>query len=164
MFKTNCMPLKFIAGLAGTIAAIAPIAHMPATAQSPPSLDNVTIGSRFSPNPLEVRGKGGGSTPAHDLVGRSDSPTGSCTGFASTKPDLTLVLTSFFNSLSIQVQSAEDTALVIQGPGGVWCNDDFQGKNPGVSGQWLAGTYKVWVASYGKNRSPNYTLQITEKR
>lgn len=129
-----------------------------------PASETLTLSPRFSPNPVEVRGAGGGSTSAQSVAGRADTPTGECTGFTNTKPNHTLTLTDFFGSLSLQVQSSEDTALVIKGPGGVWCNDDFQGKNPGVSGQWLAGNYSIWVTSYAKDRTPSYLLRISESR
>ena len=140
------------------------LAIAPTQAQSPQSLDIVTIGPRFSPNPLEVKGFAGGDMPVKDVVGHAKTPTGECVGYANGKPNTTIELTDFFESLSIIAQSAEDTALAIQGPGGLWCNDDYQGKNPGVSGQWLPGTYKIWVSSYAPNRSPAYVLRITEKR
>jgi hypothetical protein len=133
-------------------------------AQSPPNLENITLGPRFSPNPLELRGNAGGSTPIKEVVKRADTPTGSCTGFGNAKPNHTVVLTEFFNALNLQAESAEDTAIAIQGPGGVWCNDDFVGKNPGVSGQWLPGTYRIWVSSYDKTERPAYVLRITESR
>jgi hypothetical protein len=118
----------------------------------------------FLPNPIEVRGTAGGTVEAATLVNRPSTPTGECTGFADRKPNHTLTLKAFFNALSIQVRSVEDTAIVIQGPGGVWCNDDEEDKNPGVAGQWLPGTYKIWVTTYAKERSPAYTLRISERR
>ncbi|HEY9615788.1 MAG TPA: hypothetical protein V6C64_03035 [Microcoleaceae cyanobacterium] len=124
----------------------------------------VTIAPQFSPNPLQVAGVGGGDMAASTIAGTSDTQTGPCSGFVSTNPDHVLKLTKFFNSLSLQVESDEDTALVIKGPGGVWCNDDFNGKNPGIAGQWQPGDYSVWVSSYKKNHSPNYTLRFTEDR
>lgn|GEM_PF-430286 len=159
--------IVFLAWFAAAPVSLLPIsllAAAPLQAQSPQSLDVVTIGPRFSPNPLEVKGSAGGNTLAKDLVGRAKTPTGECVGYASAKPNSTIELTEFFDSLSLVVQSADDTALAIQGPGGLWCNDDFQGKNPGVSGQWLPGTYKIWVSSYAPNRAPAYVLRITEKR
>lgn len=149
--------------LVGVVAPALMLAVAPALAQSA-LFENVTIGPGFSPNPMELRGLGGGSTPVTTVVGRSKTPTGECVGFTDKQPDHTLVLTGFFDALSLQVESAEDTALTIQGPGGVWCNDDYDGKNPGISGQWLAGTYKIWVSSVAKDRSPAYTLRITEGR
>jgi hypothetical protein len=122
------------------------------------------ISPSFSPNPLVLRGTGGGTTPIAEIVDRSNTETGPCTGFANPKPDQTLVVNSFFKTLSLQVASSDDTSLAIKGPGGVWCNDDNNGKDPGISGEWLPGTYSIWVASYSQNRSPAYTLQIREKR
>lgn len=167
----NYRGLQAGAGLLSWIA-IAPVlplaavylAIAPAQAQSAQNLDVITLGSRFSPNPLEVKGIAGGDTPVKAIVSLTKTPTGECTGYASTKPNHTVELTDFFESLSLVVQSADDTALTIQGPGGIWCNDDYQGKNPGVTGQWLPGTYKIWVSSYAKNRTPTYTLRLTEKR
>jgi hypothetical protein len=136
----------------------------PAQAQAPQNLNIITIGPRFSPNPLEVKGVAGGDTPIKDLVKVAKTPTGACVGNANAKPNHTVELTDFFESLRLVVQSADDTALTIQGPGGIWCNDDYQGKNPGVTGEWLPGTYKIWVSSYAKDRAPAYVLRITEKR
>ncbi|MHC5833095.1 MAG: hypothetical protein ACYT04_98205, partial [Nostoc sp.] len=59
-------------------------------------------------------------------------------------------------------QSPEDTTIIIKGPGGTWCNDDFDGKNAGMIGEWLAGSYQIWVGSYEKGKYLPYTLQITE--
>lgn len=149
-------PFVFLATVSLTIA--------PAQSQSSQNLTIVTIGPRFSPNPLEVQGVAGGSTPVKAIVSLAKTPTGECVGNASTKPNHTVELTDFFESLSLVVQSADDTALTIQGPGGIWCNDDYKGKNPGVGGEWLPGTYKIWVSSYAKDRAPAYVLRITEKR
>lgn len=119
---------------------------------------------RFSPDPMELRGISGGSTPAQQVAGRAESQTGACLGFTDEKPDHTLQLAAFFNYLNLQIQSPEDTTLVIKGPGGVWCNDDFQGKNPGIAGEWLPGTYEVWVGSYKKEKYIPYILRLTEVR
>jgi hypothetical protein len=136
-----------------------------AQAESPPPIfGDVTIGRKFTPDPLTVRGMSGGSVPVNNIAGRNETATGPCTGFADEKPDHNLHLTSKFDYLRLQVQSPEDTTLVISGPGGVWCNDDFEGKNAGIVGEWLAGTYKVWIGSYRKDKYLPYTLQITETK
>lgn len=133
-------------------------------AHAQPGQAGIKLSPGFSPNPIEVRGSGGGSASVQDVVGHGDSPTGQCTGYTNKQANQTIVLTEFFDSLSLEVESSEDTALTIQGPGGVWCNDDFNGNNPGVSGQWLAGTYKIWISSYAKDRNPAYVLRIRETR
>ena len=101
---------------------------------------------------------------ASRVAGRQDTPTGPCVGFMDEAPDHTLVLTSFFNYLSLVVESPQDTTLVISGPGGTWCNDDFQGKNPGIAGQWQAGTYRVWVGSYDTNNYNPYLIRLSKVR
>lgn len=130
----------------------------------PPIFGDVSIGPNFSPNPLSVRGMSGGSVSGSKIAGKAETRTGPCTGFFDEKPDHTLQLTSKFDNLKLQVQSPEDTTLIISGPGGIWCNDDFDGKNPGIVGEWLPGTYKVWIGSYKTETYLPYTLQITEQK
>lgn len=146
--------LKPIAGGAIALASLVLLA-LPAQAQR-------AINPGFSPNPLVLRGTGGGSMPAQNIAGTSTTSTGDCTGYVEGNPSQTIVLRSFFNSLSVKVQSPEDTSLVIKGPGGVWCNDDDEDKNPGLTGQWLAGTYRIWIGSYAKGRQLPYTLRLRE--
>jgi hypothetical protein len=131
-------------------------------AQSQQIFENVRLGPKFSPDPVTIRGISGGAVPARNVAGHAETPTGPCMGFVDQAPDHTVVLTTFFNYLSLQVNSPEDTTLLISGPGGSWCNDDYQGKNPGVAGQWLAGTYRVWVGSYDTNNYHPYIIRITE--
>lgn len=133
-------------------------------ARSPTMFENVTIGPKFSPEPMVLRGISGGSVPATQVAGRKETPTGPCVGFVDESPNHTINLKAFFNYLSLQVESPKDTTIVISGPGGTWCNDDFQGKNPGIAGQWQAGIYKVWVGSYNKNNFDPYIIKITEVR
>lgn len=140
--------------------------YNPAQAQptSPPIFENVTVSPNFSPSPLTVRGISGGSVPGQNVAGRGETANGPCVGFVDQQPDHTLVLKDFFNYLSIQVQSPDDTNIIVRGPGGVWCNDDSNGKNPGIAGEWLAGTYNVWVGSFDKTKSHPYILRISESR
>jgi hypothetical protein len=131
-------------------------------AQSQPT--SLTLSTQFNPNPTELRGTAGGTTPVSRVTGQTTTPTGPCAGFANATPNHTIVLKSAFNSLSILVDSPQDTALVIRGPGGIWCNDDFQGKKPGVSGQWLPGKYDIWVSTYAKDRAAPYVIRFNSDR
>lgn len=124
--------------------------------------ENLKVEPNFSPTPLELRGFSGGSLPVNKVVEVTASPTGPCRGFVDEQPDHTIVLTDFFDYLSLQVESPRDTTLVIEGPGGSWCNDDFQGKNPGIVGEWLSGTYQIWVGSYKVNDYHPYILKLSE--
>lgn len=130
--------------------------------QPQPIFENVRIGSKFAPDPLIIRGISGGSVPARSVAGRGETPTGACVGYVDEQPDHTVELTSFFNYLSLQVQSPEDTTLIVRGPGGSWCNDDAQGKNPGIAGQWQPGTYRVWIGSYEKDQYHPYVIRMSE--
>lgn len=153
--------LSLIAITAAGLGIYNPVQAQPA---SPPIFENVTIGANFSPNPLTVRGISGGSVPGKNVAGRAETANGPCVGFVDEQPDHTLVLKDFFNSLSLQVQSPEDTTMIVRGPGGSWCNDDSEGKNPGIAGEWLAGTYNVWVGSFDQTNSHPYILRISENR
>lgn len=131
--------------------------------ETPPAIfGDVTIGQKFTPNPYTVRGMSGGSVPAREVAGKRETPTGTCTGYFDEEPDHTIELTSKFDYLKLEVESPEDTTLIVRGPGGSWCNDDFDGKNPGMIGEWLPGIYDVWIGSYKKDRYFPYSLRITE--
>jgi hypothetical protein len=121
---------------------------------------DVTIQHPFSPDPLTVRGMSGGSIPGSQIAGTETTPTGPCKGFMDEVPDHTLKLVSKFEYLKLVVNSPADTTMIIKGPGGTWCNDDFDDKNPGVVGEWLRGTYQIWIGSYKENDSLPYTLKI----
>jgi hypothetical protein len=130
--------------------------------QFTPIFENV----RMSPDSPEkmtmVRGLSGGSVSATEQAGRDTTLTGPCVGFVDREPDHKLELTGFFPSLTLEVKSNEDTTLVVRGPGGSWCNDDFNGKNPGITGQWFSGTYEIWVGSYQRNKYYPYAIEITQ--
>lgn len=127
-----------------------------------PIFEDIIIGSEFKPDPLIVSGMSGGNIPANKLAENTETLTGPCKGFFDLQPDHTLQLTSKFDYLKVQVQSPRDTTLIIEGPGGSWCNDDLEDKNPGITGEWLPGEYKVWIGSYDKNDYLPYKLKITE--
>ncbi|HEY9639666.1 MAG TPA: hypothetical protein V6C57_04240 [Coleofasciculaceae cyanobacterium] len=139
------------------------LVDLPAIAQNPTTIfENPTLSPNFTPDPTMVRGISGGDVPASQITGKAETATGPCNGFVDTAPDHTIVLTQYFNYLSLQVQSTDDTTLVIRGPGGTWCNDDYSGKNPGIAGKWLSGTYQIWVGSYQKDKYFPYVMRITE--
>ncbi|MFB2968038.1 MULTISPECIES: hypothetical protein [Aerosakkonema] len=127
-----------------------------------PMFENVSIGPGFKPDPTIIRGISGGSQRAADIAGVQETTNGPCVGFVGSNPSHTLVLASGFNYLRLQVDSPEDTTLIIKGPGGTWCNDDNDKKNAGIAGQWLAGTYSIWIGSYQKDKFTPYLIRITQ--
>lgn len=133
-----------------------------AQAAPPPIFGDITINRPLSKDPLSVRGMSGGAIEGKIISNRTDTPTGACTGYMDKEPDHTLRLKNKFDYMKLVIESSQDTTLIIKGPGGTWCNDEFEGKNPGIVGEWLEGNYQVWVGSYKKDDYSPYTLKITE--
>ncbi len=143
--------------------AIASVINTAAYAQqAPPIFGDIEIGDKFEPDPMRVRGMSGGSIPGEEITGTKDTPTGPCTGFFDELPDHILKLNTDFEYLKLVAQSSSDITVIIKGPGGTWCNDDFEGSNPGIVGKWLRGEYKVWFGSFRKDNTVPYFMDITQ--
>ncbi|MBF2086552.1 hypothetical protein HPC62_11125 [Thermoleptolyngbya sichuanensis A183] len=125
--------------------------------------ENLTLTPGADPSPKTIRGISGGPLPASDVAGRPETATGPCLGFVDTQPDHILTLTAPFEFLSLQVQSAEDTTLVVKGPGGSWCNDNYLSLNPGIAGQWLPGRYEIWIGSHRNNGYFPYVIRVLQQ-
>lgn len=124
--------------------------------------EDIAIAPSFTPTVIELRGISGGVVETQKTSGRKSTETGPCIGFIDSTPDHKITLTKPFRYLKLQVKSSGDTILLVKGPGGSWCNDDVSDRNPEIAGDWLEGTYEVWVGSYEQNASFPYLLQITE--
>ncbi|MGB0560387.1 MAG: hypothetical protein ACPGVO_01105 [Spirulinaceae cyanobacterium] len=122
--------------------------------------ENVRLGPFSPPAPLTVKGISGGPIAARLLTEQETTATGTCIGFIDRAPDHRLTLDEFFDYLSLNVRSPEDTTLVLIGPGGLWCSDDYEGRNPGLAGSWLPGTYEIWVGSYRRETYHPYVLEF----
>jgi hypothetical protein len=166
LFSAGALVAGALAAIAGPAVGQNPTLTSPISPTPTPStiFESVTLSPAFSPDPATVRGISGGPKAASEVTGRADTATGPCNGFVDEQPDHTITLTEFFNYLRLQVQSSEDTTLVIRGPGGTWCNDDYSGKNPGMAGQWLSGTYQVWIGSYDQNGYHPYVIRMTTQK
>ncbi len=112
--------------------------------------------------PIILRGISGGTTETQALSLVAKTETGDCIGFIDREPDHEIILKNQFDYLSLNIKSPGDTVLLIKGPGGTWCNDDNIDRNPRIEGQWLPGSYQVWVGSYTQNSSYPYILEISE--
>lgn len=124
---------------------------------------NLAIAPKLGTDPQVLTGISGGTEETTKIAGRNKTETGECIGFVDTLPDHQITLTANFRFLNLKVLSSGDTVLLIKGPGGSWCNDDNDGRNPAIAGEWLKGTYDVWIGSYTTNASYPYILQISEK-
>jgi len=125
--------------------------------------EDVAIAPNFTPKVIELRGISGGIVETQKTSGRKSTETGDCIGFIDQAPDHKITLTKPFRYLKLQVKSSGDTIMLVRGPGGSWCSDDVSDRNPEIGGDWLDGTYEVWVGSYEENTSFPYLLQLTEQ-
>jgi hypothetical protein len=125
--------------------------------------EDIAIAPSFTPKAIELRGISGGGVETQKKSGRKVTETGDCIGFIDAEPDHKITLTKPFKYLNMQIKSSGDTVLLVRGPGGSWCSDDVSDRNPEISGDWLEGTYEVWVGSYEENTSFPYLLQLTER-
>ena len=123
----------------------------------------LTLATGFTPNPTVLRGTGGGNRQAEEVVNTRHTSTGPCLGFISSNPHEEITLEDRFSNLELVVESEADTTLIIAGPGGVWCNDDSQGRNPAITGEWLPGSYRVWIGAYTASEAPAYELSISDR-
>ncbi|HEY9889813.1 MAG TPA: hypothetical protein V6D02_15505 [Candidatus Obscuribacterales bacterium] len=136
----------------------------PALAQSA-NFDSITL-STYPPTGASVTGRTVGVFALANIASRDQSGN-LCAGFADTNPDHIITLQSDFPSLTVTVNSGEDTTLLIQGPddNSVRCGQDISRANldAQVSGNnWRAGTYRVWVGAHNQNQRFSYTLTVQE--
>lgn len=120
--------------------------------------ENLRLSRGFAPDPSSVRGTAGGARDGAQLSEQ-------CRGWIADKPDHELVLVDDFPYLRLDVQSTEDTMLIMRGPGGVRCDDDSGGAHqPRIEGRFNAGRYALWVGSFQPGEYTRYELRITETR
>jgi hypothetical protein len=128
----------------------------PARSQTVVSINRNTV-----VKPLTLVGKSGGNIKIPKIARTANTATGYCDGYGNSRPNHLIKLESWFEFLRLEIESAADTTILIEGSGGVWCNDDSGSANPMIEGQWQAGLYKVWVGSYQVNTSHNYRIRIS---
>ncbi|MEM9003589.1 MAG: hypothetical protein AAGE59_08700 [Cyanobacteria bacterium P01_F01_bin.86] len=148
--------------LLGSLALLMSIS--PVLAQSA-HFDGITL-SAYPPTSASVDGRTVGSYALSNIAD-SDTNGDLCAGFADTTPDHILTLESDFPSLTVTVDSGEDTTLLIQGPDDntVRCGQDISRRNLDAQvtdSDWGAGAYRVWVGTHDQGQRFNYTLTVTE--
>lgn len=151
----QCSMLSFISILSSSIAF-----SLTTISASYAHLAQVSLENQVDPNPLILEGVSGGKVKAAEIVQTESTATGFCNGFIDPQPNHILELNSFFEFLKIEVDSSTDTTIIIEGPGGVWCNDDSDNANPAIEGQWQPGNYKIWIGSYQEDTSNSYQIRI----
>lgn len=136
----------------------------PVMAQSA-NFDGIQL-SAYPPSVTSVDGRTVGSYALSNIAS-NDANGNLCTGYADTNPDHILSLEGNFPSLTVTVDSGQDTTLLIQGPDDntVRCGQDISRRDLDamVTGEdWGAGTYRIWVGAHGQGERFSYTLTVTE--
>ncbi len=121
---------------------------------------NIILDGQINPDPIMIEGMSGGTLRGSEVVKTQETATGLCNGLVAQQPNHILILKTFFEFLKIEVASSTDTTILVAGPGGVWCNDDYDNDNPALEGQWQAGKYHIWVGSY-EETPQSYRIKIT---
>ncbi len=109
--------------------------------------------------PSGATGTSGGGVDA-SYLGNTD--TGPCVGNVTVLPDHSLHVNQD-GRLQFDVESFQDTTLLIYGPDGWRCNDDFNELSPGLTDYFAAGDYQIWVGSYERGYH-DYRLTVSANR
>ena len=154
-----------LGGLAGgAIALVSTIALLPASAQVlvPSSSESVTL----TEEGIQFEGTTAGEYGLMRLAGR-DRRRRLCLGYGSEQPSHILVLTEDTNQLSMSVTSDGDTTLLVEGPKGIDCNDNYRRDSRDAAlrdGNWPAGTYRIWVGAFEQGDRLNYKLLVSHSK
>ncbi|MEM1280428.1 MAG: hypothetical protein AAF827_15985 [Cyanobacteria bacterium P01_D01_bin.6] len=120
--------------------------------------------SAYPPVTDTVTGNIVGSFSLANIAG-SDQNGNLCAGFADANPDHILTLESDFPSLTITVDSGEDTTLLVQGPddNSIRCGQDISRSNLDAQvseTNWQAGSYRIWVGAHNQGQRFSYSLTV----
>lgn len=150
---------RLIAAIACTLA-IATTAEACPDWRGQPHFGEIRLGAGFSPDPYSRSITAGGTTNIGPCLGNNWA------GFVTARPDFDLYWSGSTAQLSIVVDAAADTILLVNGPDGTWYYNDDLSQNDRRSVITIErpkeGLYDIWIGSYdGSRRNPGY-LYITE--
>jgi hypothetical protein len=120
-----------------------------------PTFGSVKLKAGFSPDPFTKKLEAGGEI---------QTKLGGVTAWVAKAPDFKLFYEAGTFPLSIHVESAADTTLLINLPDGSWVADDDSGGmlNPLIRfAKPQTGRYDIWVGTIA-NKSAPAVLKITE--
>ena len=151
-------PLAAIGSLA-LLAGISPVLAQNA------NFESITLAA-YPPTTASVSGNTVGSFSLANIAS-NDLRGNLCAGFADANPGHILTLQSDFPTLTITVDSGEDTTLLVQGPNdnSIHCAQDISRTNLDaqiVDTNWRAGTYRIWVGAHEQGQRFSYSLTVTE--
>ncbi|WP_204138194.1 hypothetical protein [Halomicronema sp. CCY15110] len=151
-------PLAALSGLA-LLASLSPVLAQTANSES------ITLAT-YPPATASVSGNIVGSFSLANIAS-NDQQGNLCAGFADANPDHILTLQSDFPTLTITVDSGEDTTLLVQGPddNSIYCGQDISRSNLDAQvtdTNWQAGTYRIWVGAHEQGQRFSYSLTVRE--
>ncbi len=76
--------------------------------------------------------------------------SGCFAGYLPSEPQLTFTVETPTEARAVATSVGNDLTMVIVGPGGPYCNDDFDGLNPGFQQTWQPGEYTAYVGTYSE--------------
>lgn len=114
------------------------------------------ISPRFTPDPQVYVGKAGGDVSLSEIA--TSKANGKCEGGAIATPNFILTTEKDFGFLSLKVSGDLVVSILVKGPDGIYCRS---GKNPELSGAWMAGKYQIWLGTDSGGRG-DYKLSISE--
>lgn len=121
----------------------------------------IPLAPGFQPDPVVQQGIAGGPIQAATMV-----PPGAnvvCGGWVAPTPSHIVQAQGNFANLRFVVSAQADTVLVVRtADGAVRCDDDTDGMNPVIQGQFMAGPIQVFVGTYAQNMQGPYAIGITE--
>lgn len=114
---------------------------------------------RGSDNVVLVGGVAGGPNSASSLGG-------GCSGSVPAEPQHIITFTEPTHAAFMALADRDvDTTITIVLPNGqALCNDDYDGRNPGIEGEIPAGEARVYVGTYsGSGGNPPYRLRVSPR-
>lgn len=127
-----------------------------------PLSGSAIVRSGFSPDPLVVPVRGGGTISAREAFGSH------CKGYIGSDPTYSLDYSAGVSSLYITVESTggANTTLIVHAPDEQWYCDDDSGARPvDASLQFVSprtGGYIIWVGNHERGRNAEANLTVTE--
>ena len=115
---------------------------------------------------IRFEGQTTGDYSLMNLAGR-DRRRRLCLGYGDPEPDHVLVLAEAVPRLVLTVESEGDTTLLVDGPRGIDCNDNYRRNNRNAQirdGRWPAGTYRIWVGAFERGDRIDYRLTVAEPK
>jgi hypothetical protein len=134
---------------------------------APPDQGSAEVGGDFEPDPLVIPMIAGGNLDIAAVNPAIDTRS-HCLGYLDATPDFAFNLVTpltYLRLFFLADDPAGDATLIVRAADGQWfCNDDsFDAVHPTISLVGVqAGTYQLWLGSYGASESIPGALYITQ--